>query len=223
MAIIASNLQHLRRRIDAAAGARKVELLAVSKGHPAQAIREAFAAGQRLFGESYVQEALEKARQLRDLAIEWHFIGPIQSNKTKPIAEHFAWVHSVERAKIAARLAASRPRELLPLNICLQVNVSAEHGKAGVAPAELLELASQVAPLAGLRLRGLMTIPELTTRVELQRQRFAQLRALSEMLSAHDLQLDTLSMGMSADWEVAIEEGATVVRLGTAIFGERKK
>ena len=223
MAIIANNLQQLRRRVAAASGGRKVELLAVSKGQSAAAIRDAFAAGQRLFGESYVQEALEKARQLRDLAIEWHFIGPIQANKTKPIAEHFAWVHSVERGKIAVRLAASRPRELLPLNICLQVNVSAEPGKAGVAPAGLLQLASQVAPLAGLRLRGLMTIPELTACVQLQRQRFAQLRELGAMLSVHGLAIDTLSMGMSADWEVAIEQGATIVRVGTAIFGEREK
>ena len=227
MAIIATNLQALRQRVarackEAQRQPSEVTLLAVGKTFPASAIREAAEAGQREFGENYVQEALAKQDALRDLALTWHFIGPLQSNKTRPIAQAFQWVHSVEREKIARRLSEARPGDLPALQVCIEVNVSGEGSKSGVAPEELASLARQVATLPRLSLRGLMAVPEPTTDVALQRRRFAQLRALKDELVRQGLALDTLSMGMSADLEAAIAEGATIVRIGTAIFGERK-
>ena len=226
MTTIAANLQAVRERIAAACVAARrpvaaVELLAVSKTWPAAAVRDAAAAGQRSFGESYVQEAVPKVAALRDLDLEWHFIGPLQSNKTRPVAEAFAWVHSVERLKIAERLSQQRPPDLEPLNVCLQVNVSGEASKSGCAPGEVAALAPAVAQLPNLRLRGLMAIPEPGEDVATQRRRFAILRELRERLAADGLVLDTLSMGMSDDLEAAVLEGATMVRVGTAIFGER--
>ncbi|MDD5179631.1 MAG: YggS family pyridoxal phosphate-dependent enzyme [Gallionellaceae bacterium] len=226
MTVIASNLQAVNRAVAQAARtaqrrAEEVALLAVSKTFPATAVREAFQAGQRAFGESYVQEALGKIGELRDLALEWHFIGPIQSNKTRSIAENFAWVHGVDRLKIAERLSAQRPQNLPPLNVCLQVNVSGEDSKSGVAPAEVTELAQAVARLPHLRLRGLMAIPAPADDLSEQRKPFARLRELMRQLNAQGLELDTLSMGMSHDMEAAVLEGATIVRVGTAIFGER--
>ena len=202
-----------------------VRLLAVSKTFGADAVQEAVAAGQRAFGENYLQEGLDKIRVLAealpDAGLEWHFIGPIQSNKTRPIAENFAWVHTVEREKIAQRLSEQRPAGLAPLNICLQVNISGEASKSGVTPAELPALARAVAALPNLRLRGLMAIPEPEEDFERQRAAFAQLRALYEQLRADGFALDTLSMGMSADLRAAVFEGATIVRVGSAIFGAR--
>jgi len=198
--------------------AATVGLLAVSKTQPAAAIREAFAAGLRDFGENYLQEALDKQVELDDLPLIWHFIGPIQSNKTKAIAEHFDWVHSVDRLKIAQRLSDQRPATLPPLNICLQVNVSGEASKSGCTPQELGPLAEAVAAMPQLRLRGLMCIPAPTEDPAEQRAAFARLRLLRDELA---LDLDTLSMGMSQDLEAAIAEGATWVRIGTALFGAR--
>ena len=202
-----------------------VQLLAVSKTFPAQAVLEAMAAGQRAFGENYLQEGVEKiaavARAQPGAAVEWHFIGPIQSNKTRPIAANFAWVHTVDRLKIAQRLSEQRPPELGPLNICLQVNISGEATKSGATPGELPELARQVAQLPNLRLRGLMAIPEPQADPALQRAAFAKLRKLGEALRADGILVDTLSMGMSGDMEAAILEGATIVRVGSAIFGAR--
>ena len=226
MTTIASALQAVKHRILAAAAqngrtAQSVQLLAVSKTFPPAAVREAFHAGQTQFGESYVQEALAKIAALRDLALEWHFIGPLQSNKTRQVAEHFAWVHSVDRAKIAERLSAARPAELPPLQVCLQVNVSGEASKSGVAPEEAAALAAHVAALPRLRLRGLMAIPAPTHDVEQQRRQFRIVHELLARLNHQDFQLDTLSMGMSDDMEAAIAEGATIVRVGSAIFGAR--
>ena len=223
MSTIAENIAKVGERIRAAAQASgrdldHIGLLAVSKTKPAAAVREAYAAGIRDFGENYLQEALEKQAELSELPLIWHFIGPIQSNKTKPIAEHFAWVHSVDRLKIAQRLSEQRPTDLPPLNICLQVNVSAEDSKSGCAPAELAALAQAVSQLPNLRLRGLMAIPEPTDDVAAQRAAFARLRELRDGLA---LPLDTLSMGMSHDLDAAIAEGATWVRIGTALFGAR--
>lgn len=223
MSTIAENIAKVGERIRAAAQASgrdldHIGLLAVSKTKPAVAVREAYAAGIRDFGENYLQEALEKQTELSELPLIWHFIGPIQSNKTKPIAEHFAWVHSVDRLKIAQRLSEQRPTDLPPLNICLQVNVSAEDSKSGCAPAELAALALAVSQLPNLRLRGLMAIPEPTDDVAAQRAAFARLRELRDGLP---LPLDTLSMGMSHDLDAAIAEGATWVRIGTALFGAR--
>lgn len=223
MSTIAENIAKVGERIRAAAQASgrdldHIGLLAVSKTKPAAAVREAYAAGIRDFGENYLQEALEKQAELSELPLIWHFIGPIQSNKTKPIAEHFAWVHSVDRLKIAQRLSEQRPIDLPPLNICLQVNVSAEDSKSGCAPAELAALAQAVSQLPNLRLRGLMAIPEPTDDVAAQRAAFARLRELRDGLP---LPLDTLSMGMSHDLDAAIAEGATWVRIGTALFGAR--
>ena len=190
-----------------------------------EAVLEAMAAGQRAFGENYLQEGVEKiaavARAQPDTAVEWHFIGPIQSNKTRPIATSFAWVHTVERLKIAQRLSEQRPPELGPLNVCLQVNISGETTKSGVTSAELPELARQVAALPNLKLRGLMAIPEAQPDPALQRAAFAELRVLADMLRADGLAIDTLSMGMSGDMAAAIAEGATIVRVGSAIFGAR--
>ncbi|BBH43814.1 YggS family pyridoxal phosphate-dependent enzyme [Pseudomonas sp. KU43P] len=223
MSTIADNLSALAERIDSAARAvgrdpASVQLLAVSKTKPASAIREIHAAGVRDVGENYLQEALSKQDELRDLPLIWHFIGPIQSNKTKAIAEHFDWVHSVDRLKIAQRLSEQRPAGLPPLNICLQVNVSGEDSKSGCAPADLPALAHAVAALPNLRLRGLMAIPEPTDDRTEQEAAFASLRQLQEGLN---LGLDTLSMGMSHDMEAAIAQGATWVRIGTALFGAR--
>ena len=201
--------------------AAEVRLLAVSKTWPADSVREAAAAGQRAFGENYVQEGAEKVDALAGLGLEWHFIGPLQSNKTRLVANRFAWVHSIDRLKIAERLSAQRDAHLPPLEVCIQVNVSGEASKSGVAPGELPELAHAVAGLPRLRLRGLMAIPEPTSDVALQRARFATLRQLRDQLNADGLALDTLSMGMSDDLEAAIAEGSTMVRVGTAIFGSR--
>ncbi|HEY5290851.1 MAG TPA: YggS family pyridoxal phosphate-dependent enzyme [Burkholderiales bacterium] len=228
MSTIESNLQAVRARIAAAARSAgrepgDIALLAVSKTFSAGAVRAAHAAGQREFGENYVQEALEKIAELSDLPLIWHFIGPIQSNKTRAIAEHFDWVHSVAREKIALRLAEARPPELDPLDICLQVNVSGEASKSGVAPEEVRPLAEAVRILPRLRLRGLMAVPEPSDDIELQRRRFRGLRLLLQQLNAAGFGLDTLSMGMSQDLEAAVMEGATIVRVGTAIFGERVK
>ncbi|APQ13245.1 YggS family pyridoxal phosphate enzyme [Pseudomonas oryzihabitans] len=223
MSTIAENSATVLERIAAASRTAgrdpaTVGLLAVSKTKPAAALREAAAAGLRDFGENYLQEALDKQTKLTDLPLVWHFIGPIQSNKTRAIASHFDWVHSVDRLKIAQRLAEQRPPERGPLNICLQVNVSGEASKSGCHPDELPALATAVSQLPNLRLRGLMAIPEPTDDPASQRAAFARLRTLSEALN---LDLDTLSMGMSQDLEAAIAEGATWVRIGTALFGAR--
>ena len=228
MATIGDNLQAVRDRIAAAARAcgrepSQVQLLAVSKTFGSDAVAAAHACGQRAFGENYVQEALDKIDASRALDLEWHFIGPIQSNKTRPIAENFAWVHSVDRAKIAERLAAARPRELPPLNVCIEVNVGDESSKSGVAPADAGKLAQTIAKLPALKLRGLMTIPPPAGDPATQRRFFASLRMLANDLTGAGFAIDTLSMGMSADLEAAIAEGATIVRVGTAIFGERHK
>ena len=227
MTTIAANLQAVRARIAAACIAagrplESVRLLAVSKTWPAASVREAIAAGQRAFGENYVQEAIDKKAELaslnQDLDLEWHFIGPLQSNKTRLVAENFAWVHSVDRLKIAERLSAQRPPELTPLQICLQVNVSGEASKSGCDPDQVATLARTLATLPGLRLRGLMAIPEPSDDPLRQRQQFAVLRRLRDSLP---MELDTLSMGMSHDLEAAIMEGSTLLRIGTAIFGQR--
>jgi pyridoxal phosphate enzyme (YggS family) len=228
MATIADNLQAVHARIARAARAagRRAEdiaLVAVSKTFPAHRVAEARAAGQRAFGENHVQEAVEKITELHDPGIEWHFIGPIQSNKTAAIAARFQWVHGVERENIARRLSAARPAGLPPLDVCIQVNVSGEASKSGVSPGEETALAEVIARLPGLRLRGLMAIPEPTPDMQLRRRRFALLRELKEQLVARGHALGTLSMGMSDDLEAAIAEGATMVRVGTAIFGARKK
>jgi pyridoxal phosphate enzyme (YggS family) len=216
-------LRAVYARIAAAAGAAgrqpaDIRLVAVSKTFASERIREAASAGQRDFGENYVQEALDKIDALADLGLSWHFIGPIQSNKTRAIAEQFDWVHSVDRLKIAQRLSAQRPTERPPLQVCLQVNVSGEASKGGVPPGEVAALAAAVARLPQLQLRGLMAIPEPTDDVALQRARF---RLLRELRDAAGIPLDALSMGMSDDLESAIAEGATMVRVGRAVFGER--
>lgn len=197
-----------------------VKLIAVSKAQPASAMREAFAAGQSAFGENYLQEALNKQIELSNLAIEWHFIGPIQSNKTQAIAQHFAWVHGVDRLKIAQRLNDARSGEA-PLQVCIQVNVSNEDSKSGVLPDEVHTLAEAIRHLPNLTLRGLMAIPEPTNNIELQHQQFRIVHTLLEQLNQQGFALDTLSMGMSNDYVVAIAEGATMVRIGSAIFGAR--
>ncbi len=214
-------------RIGAAAeragrSAGEIRLLAVGKTCPPGRIREAAAAGQRAFGENYVQEGVAKIEALADLGLEWHFIGPLQSNKTRPVAEHFDWVHSVDRLKIAERLAAARGAARSPLQVCIQVNVSGEASKSGVSPRDTAALAQAVAALPNLCLRGLMAIPEPTDDAALSRRRFDMLRRLRDELNRAGLALDTLSMGMSHDLEAAILEGATIVRIGSAIFGERQ-
>jgi pyridoxal phosphate enzyme (YggS family) len=228
MSFIAHNLAAVHARIaEAAAAARRdpasIKLLAVSKTFPADDVRAAFDAGQRAFGENYVQEAIAKIEALADLRqqIEWHFIGPLQSNKTRPVAEHVDWVHSIDRLKIAQRLSEQRPANLAPLNVCLQVNVSGEASKSGVAPTDAPALAREIAALPRLTLRGLMSIPEPTDEVETQRAAHRTLRQLFDSLRRDGLTLDTLSMGMSADLEAAVLEGATIVRIGTAVFGAR--
>jgi hypothetical protein len=228
MAPIAANLQAVRARIERAARAagrppESVELLAVSKTFPAEHIREAHAAGQIAFGENHLQEAVQKITQLEAVPLVWHYIGPIQSNKTSSIAGHFHWVHSVDRERVARRLSDARPEGQPPLEVCIQVNVSGEASKSGISPGELEPLAAAVAGLPRLRLRGLMAIPEPTSDSALQRRRFAQLRELLEALVARGYALDVLSMGMSDDLESAIAEGSTMVRIGTAIFGPRPR
>ncbi|AMB84074.1 YggS family pyridoxal phosphate enzyme [Pseudomonas agarici] len=223
MTTIADNLTCVAARISAAAqacgrNAADIRLLAVSKTKPAGAVREAHAAGLRDFGENYLQEALGKQAELTDLPLCWHFIGPIQSNKTRAIAEHFDWVHSVDRLKIAQRLSEQRPANLPPLNICIQLNVSGEASKSGCTPADLPALATAIGALPNLVLRGLMAIPEPTEERAAQDAAFATVRTLQDSLH---LPLDTLSMGMSHDLESAITQGATWVRIGTALFGAR--
>ncbi|MHC8353483.1 YggS family pyridoxal phosphate-dependent enzyme [Pseudomonas sp. RT4P38] len=223
MSTIADNILQVSSRIYAAAVAAKrdedsVQLLAVSKTKSAEAVREAHAAGIRDFGENYLQEALSKQLELADLPLIWHFIGPIQSNKTRAIAEHFAWVHSVDRLKIAQRLSEQRPADLPPLNICIQVNVSGEASKSGCTPADLPALANAISELPRIKLRGLMAIPEPTEDRAAQDAAFAAVQRLQASLN---LPLDTLSMGMSHDLESAIAMGATWVRIGTALFGAR--
>lgn len=227
MATIGFNMQAVRQRVADAARAcgrdpAAVGLIAVSKTFGADAVAAAHACGQRVFGENYVQEAVDKIVALASLGLEWHFIGPIQSNKTRQIAENFAWVHSVDRAKIAERLAAARPAALAPLQVCIQINIGDENTKSGVAPADALALARAIAALPRLKLRGLMTIPPASDDPAQQRRYFAELRKLNEQLAKAGVALDTLSMGMSADLEAAIAEGATLVRVGTAIFGQRQ-
>ena len=228
MATISTRLQEVHARIAAACLAaqrpvQSVTLLAVSKTQPAARVREAFAAGERCFGENYVQEGVDKIDALADLRgqIEWHLIGPLQSNKTRIVAEQFDWVHSVDRLKIAQRLSEQRPAHLPPLQVCLQVNISGEASKSGLLPVEVALVAKAVAALPGLRLRGLMAIPEPATTLDQQRVPHAALRALLRALQHDGLDVDTLSMGMTADLEAAIAEGATFVRVGTAIFGAR--
>jgi len=228
MTDLARHLEAVQQRIAAAAhhagrDPQSVALLAVSKTFPAGDVRAAHAAGQRAFGENYVQEAVDKIAALADLRanLEWHFIGPLQSNKTRPVAERFDWVHSIDRLKIAQRLSEQRPAEMAPLNVCLQVNVSGEATKSGVAPQEAAAIARAIAALPRLRLRGLMSIPEPETTFDAQRTPHRKLRELFDALRADGLALDTLSMGMSADLEAAVLEGATLVRIGTAIFGAR--
>lgn len=223
---VSANLAQVRKRIELAvlaAGrpADAVSLLAVSKTMPAQAVRDAFAAGQLAFGENYIQEGVEKIASLADLPLVWHCIGPIQSNKTKLVAENFAWVHSIDRLKIAERLSAQRPAHLPALQICLQVNVDGGSNKSGVTPTDLLALAQAVAQLPNLQLRGIMTIPEPAENEAAARSVHRQAKALFDSLNAAGLKLDTLSMGMTGDLEAAIAEGSTCVRVGTAIFGHR--
>ena len=228
MTMIENKLQGVRDRIEAACreAARPsaaVGLLAVSKTYPAAAVEAAFRAGQRMFGENYIQEGVEKIAALQDLPIEWHCIGPIQSNKTRLVAENFDWVHTVDRLKIAQRLSEQRPAGQDPLQVCIQVNVDGGATKSGVAPEAALALARQVAQLPNLRLRGLMCIPEPAPDFVAACALFMRAKALFDALNAEGLCLDTLSMGMSADLEAAIQSGSTLVRVGTAIFGERLK
>ena len=223
---VSANLAQVRKRIELAclaAGrpANAVHLLAVSKTMPAQAVRDAYAAGQVAFGENYIQEGVDKIASLADLPLEWHCIGPIQSNKTKLVAENFAWVHSIDRLKIAERLSAQRPANLPALQICLQVNVDGGRNKSGVTPVELLALAQAVAQLPRLQLRGIMTIPEPAENEAAARAVHRQAKDLFDGLKAAGLSVDTLSMGMTGDLEAAVAEGSTCVRVGTAIFGQR--
>lgn len=227
MTALSANLQAVRERIDQAcrkAGRNptSVSLLAVSKTFPAESVASLATAGQRAFGENYVQEGCGKVEALASLKLEWHFIGPLQSNKSRLVAQHFDWVHSIDRLKIAQRLSEQRAAHHDPLNVCIQVNVSGEASKSGAAPESVESLALAVAALPRLRLRGLMAIPEPSDDVAVLRSRFAQLRNLRDSLNEdHGLALDTLSMGMSSDLDIAIAEGATLVRVGTAIFGTR--
>lgn len=223
---ISDNLRTIGQSIRAAEekyqrAPNSVQLLAVSKRHANAAIQQALAAGQSAFGENYAQEMLTKAEQLSAENIDWHFIGPLQSNKTRQIAATAQWVHAVERLKIARRLSEQKPKHRADINICLQVNISDETSKSGIEPEALPELAAQIAELPGLKLRGLMAIPAISNVFEQQREVFGRLRELQESLIKSGLALDTLSMGMSGDMEAAIAEGATMVRIGTAIFGQR--
>ena len=224
---VSANWVQVRKRIELACLAvgrspDAVKLLAVSKTKSAEAVREAHAAGQMAFGENYIQEGVDKIAALADLSLEWHCIGPIQSNKTKLVAENFAWVHSIDRLKIAERLSAQRPANLPPLQVCLQVNVDGGSNKSGVSPDELLALAQAVAKLPRLQLRGIMTIPEPAETEVAARKVHHEAKVLFDSLNAADLRVDTLSMGMTGDLEAAIAEGSTCVRVGTAIFGARQ-
>ncbi len=226
MNIIYDNLQRIRTRIASSCAAaqrdpRDVALLAVSKTFDADTVREAAACGLRAFGENYIQEAVEKIALLADLGLEWHCIGPVQSNKTRLVAQHFDWVHTIDRLKIAQRLSEQRPPSMPPLNCCLQVNIDGGATKSGLAPEEVATLAREVMAMPGLRLRGLMTIPEPAERFEDQLAVHRRARALFDVLRAQGLPLDTLSMGMTGDLEAAIAAGSTMVRVGTALFGGR--
>lgn len=226
MTTIQTQLQAVRDRIHAACLAagrpqNSVHLLAVSKTFGPDAVQAAFAAGQTAFGENYIQEAVQKITELHHLPLQWHCIGPIQSNKTRLVAEHFDWVHTVDRLKIAQRLSEQRPSSLPPLQVCLQVNIDGGSTKSGVAPVDALALARAVAPLPGLHLRGLMCIPEPAADFVAACAVFKSARVLFDALNAEGLGLDTLSMGMSADLEAAITSGSTMVRVGSAIFGGR--
>lgn len=226
MSIIAEKIAQVARKINATCedvnrSPAEIILLAVSKTRSADEVREAFQQGMTHFGENYLQEALNKMQSLDDLPLEWHFIGPVQSNKTRQIAESFDWVHSVDRLKIARRLSEQRPADLADLNICLQVNIDDESSKSGCAPDEALELAREIASLPHVKLRGLMAIPAPSDDEAVQRQAFAKVRALAETLRANGIPIDTLSMGMSGDLSAAIAEGSTLVRIGTALFGPR--
>jgi pyridoxal phosphate enzyme (YggS family) len=228
MTMIEIHLQAVRDRITLACRAagrdvNEVTLLAVSKTFGPDAVMAAHAAGQTAFGENYIQEAVEKITALRHLPLQWHCIGPIQSNKTRLVAEHFDWVHTVDRLKVAQRLSEQRPATLAPLQVCIQVNVDGGASKSGVSPGEALALAQQVAALPGLRLRGVMSIPEYAPDFIASCALFSSVRAVFDALNAHGLALDTLSMGMSADMEAAIQSGSTLVRVGSAIFGGRSK
>jgi len=226
MQALANNILEVRQRIQKAAieagrNADGITLLAVSKTKPATMLRQAYRQGLCDFGENYLQEALAKQREVQDLPLVWHFIGPLQSNKTRAVAESFAWVHSVDRLKIAQRLSEQRPSHLPALNVCLQVNIDGEASKSGFAADEVLDIASAVAALPGLHLRGLMALPKERRDYSAQCQAFARVRQLFLQLQSTLPNLDTLSMGMSGDLEAAIAEGATIVRIGSAIFGER--
>ena len=226
--LLADNIAKLLERVRLSAeksqySNREILLLAVSKTRPAEDIRAVHRCGLIEFGESYLREALQKMAELEDLDLTWHFIGPIQSNKTRPIAEHFDWVHSVDRAKIARRLCEQRPPAMPPLQVCIQVNISGETSKSGATLEQLPQLVRDILPLPHLQLRGLMAIPAATTDTQLQRQAFARLRTAMEQLQELAPGLDTLSMGMSGDVEAAIAEGSTIVRVGTAIFGARNR
>lgn len=226
MSRIAEKLCIVREQINSAAvnnrrNPEEITLLAVSKTRPSEDLRAAYAEGQRDFGENYLQESLDKIAELNDLEICWHFIGPLQSNKSRAVAENFDWVHTVDRLKIAKRLSEQRPATLSPLNICLQVNISEEASKSGCTPADLPELAAAVAQLPGIQLRGLMAIPKATDNPDEQHQAFQAMKKLQQQLQPLHRQLDTLSMGMSGDMDAAIAEGSTMVRIGTAIFGAR--
>lgn len=227
MTSISNRLQDILASIQTAklAGSyqQQVNLLAVSKAQSALAIREAYVAGQTMFGENYLQEALDKQAQLTDLAIEWHFIGPIQSNKTQLIAQNFSWVHSIDRLKIAQRLNDARPATLAPLQVCIQLNISNEESKSGVAQQELETLATALSKLPRLKLRGLMAIPEPSKDNNKQRAQFKQVRECYDELLTKAFDLDTLSIGMSDDYLIAIEQGATIVRIGSALFGARNR
>lgn len=226
MTTIQARLQTVRQRIESACreahrAPESVLLVAISKTFSAASIRDAYSAGQRSFGENYVQEGVEKITKLADLDLDWHFTGPLQSNKTRPVAAQFAWVHAIDRLKVARRLSDTRGSYLPDLNVCIQVNLSGEPTKSGAAAQEVGALARSVSVLPRLKLRGLMTIPEPSNDPARQRACFAELRRLLETLNTEGLELDTLSMGMSSDLEAAILEGATIVRVGTAIFGSR--
>lgn len=226
MTTISNRLQDILATIAAVKTAQQapqeIRLLAVSKAQPASVIREAYAAGQRCFGENYLQEALEKQSELADLDIEWHFIGPIQSNKTQLIAQHFTWAHSIDRLKIAQRLSDARPAGLPPLQVCIQVNTSNEESKGGVSPNELVALATAIRNMPYLKLRGLMAIPAPTDDAMIQTQQFKQVRECYDALVKQGFELDTLSIGMSGDYPAAIAQGATIIRIGTALFGARQ-
>lgn len=226
MTTIAANLQDVRERLGAACRAAgrspsSVQLLAVSKTFGPEAVVQAFEAGQRAFGENYVQEAVRKIDALRHLPIEWHCIGPIQANKTRLVAQYFDWVQTLDRLQIAQRLSTHRPADLAPLQVCIQVNIDGGANKSGVAPEQALTLAQQIAALPQLRLRGLMCIPEPSTDFATAVAVHSQAKALFDRLNAHGLSLDTLSLGMSADLEAAVRAGSTMVRVGTAVFGKR--